>query len=50
MTTDRAFQLSLTGHRTPVDYDWPPTYAGMIAEKDVPVPRRRNRRRQRHQR
>ena len=40
MTTDRAFQLSLTGHRAPVDYDRPPTYSGMIAEKDVMVPMR----------
>ena len=40
MTTDRAFQLSLTGHRAPVDYDRPPSYSGMIAEKDVLVPMR----------
>jgi predicted acyl esterase len=40
MTTDRAFQLSLTGHRAPVDYDRPPTYSGMITEKDVLVPMR----------
>ena len=40
MTTDRAFQLSLTGHRAPVEYDRPPTYPGMIAEKDVMVPMR----------
>ena len=39
-TTDRAFQLSLSGHRAPVDYDRAPTYAGMIAEKDVLVPMR----------
>src|SRR3990170_68858 len=38
--TDRAFQLSLSGHRPPVDYDRPPTYSGMIAEKDVLVPMR----------
>jgi hypothetical protein len=40
MTTDRAFQLSLTGHRVPVDYYRPPSYSGMIAEKDVLVPMR----------
>ena len=39
-TTDRAFQLSLSGHRAPVDYDRAPTYAGMIADKDVLVPMR----------
>ena len=39
-TTDRAFQLSLSGHRAPVDYDRAPTYVGMIAEKDVLVPMR----------
>ena len=39
-TTDRAFQLSLNGHRLPVDYDRPPTYDRMIAEKDVLVPMR----------
>src|SRR3954466_13986618 len=39
-TTDRAFALSLSGHRAPVDYDRAPTYVGMIAEKDVLVPMR----------
>ena len=39
-TTDRAFQLSLSGHRAPVDYDRAPTYVGMITEKDVLVPMR----------
>jgi predicted acyl esterase len=39
-TTDRAFQLSLSGQRAPVDYDRAPTYVGMIAEKDVLVPMR----------
>jgi uncharacterized protein len=39
-TTDRAFQLSLSSHRAPVDYDRAPTYAGMIAEKDLLVPMR----------
>ncbi|HEY4775072.1 MAG TPA: CocE/NonD family hydrolase [Xanthobacteraceae bacterium] len=38
--TDRAFQLSLSSHRPPVDYDRPPTYSGMIAEKDILVPMR----------
>jgi uncharacterized protein len=38
--TDRALQLSLTGHRAPVDYDRPPTHAEMIAEKDLLVPMR----------
>ena len=32
-----AFQLSLSGHKPPVDYDRAPTYSGMIAEKDVMV-------------
>jgi predicted acyl esterase len=40
MASDRAFQLSLTGHRAPVDYDRPPTYSGMTAEKDVRAPMR----------
>ncbi len=30
-----AFQLAQTSHRPPVDYDREPTYAKMIAEKDV---------------
>src|SRR5215813_6268869 len=34
---DRAFELSLSGHRAPVDYDRPPTYSDMIAEKDLMV-------------
>src|SRR5262245_18755833 len=38
--TDRAFQLSLAPHRPPVDYDRPPVYSGMIAERDVLVPMR----------
>src|SRR5262245_55379543 len=41
MTTgDRAFQLSLSGQRAPVDYERAPAYSGMIAEKDVMVPMR----------
>ena len=40
-STNRAFQLSLNGHRAPVAYDRPPTYEGMIADKDVLVPMRR---------
>jgi putative CocE/NonD family hydrolase len=32
--------LSLSGDRAPVNYDRAPTYAGMIAEKDVAVPMR----------
>ena len=39
-TSDRAFQLSLSGQRAPVDYERAPTYSGMIAEKDVLVPMR----------
>ena len=38
--TTSAFQLSLHGHRAPVEYDRPPTYSGMVAEKDVMVPMR----------
>src|SRR5690349_18373970 len=38
--TDRAFRLSLSGHRAPVDYDRPPTYPDMIAERDLLVPMR----------
>ena len=36
-TSERAFALSLSGHRPPVDYDRAPDYAAMIAEKDVLV-------------
>jgi predicted acyl esterase len=36
-TSERAFGLALSGHRPPVDYDRAPTYADMIAEKDVLV-------------
>src|SRR5262245_30986820 len=39
-TSDRAFQLSLSGQRAPVDYERAPTYSSMIAEKDVLVPMR----------
>src|SRR5262245_61531339 len=39
-TGDRAFQLSLSGQRAPVDYERAPTYSGLIAEKDVLVPMR----------
>jgi putative CocE/NonD family hydrolase len=39
-TSDHAFELSLSGHRPPVDYDRAPTYSGMIADKDVMVPMR----------
>ena len=39
-TIDTAFQLSLSGHRPPVDYDRPPTHSGIVAEKDVMVPMR----------
>ena len=38
--SETAFQLAQTSHRPPVDYDRPPTYAKMIAEKDVFVPMR----------
>ena len=37
-TTERAFELSLSGQRAPVAYERAPTYPGMIAEKDVMVP------------
>jgi putative CocE/NonD family hydrolase len=37
---DRAFELSLSRHRLPVDYDRPPAYAGFISEKDLLVPMR----------
>ena len=40
MTQTKAFHLSLSGQRAPVDYDRAPTYSGMIAEKDVLVPMR----------
>jgi putative CocE/NonD family hydrolase len=36
-TSERAFALSLSGHRPPVDYDRAPDYADIIAEKDVLV-------------
>ena len=39
MTTTSS-RLALSGHRPPVDYDRPPTYSKMIAEKDVMVPMR----------
>src|SRR5947199_2709877 len=38
--SERAFELSLSGQRAPIDYDRPPTYSGMTAEKDVLVPMR----------
>ena len=38
--TETAFRLAQTSHRPPVDYDRPPTYGKMIAEKDVYVPMR----------
>jgi len=38
--TTRAFQLSLNGHRAPVEYDRPPTYSRMVTDKDVMVPMR----------
>src|SRR5215831_3342582 len=40
MTPTKAFHLSLSGQRAPVDYDRAATYSGMIAEKDVLVPMR----------
>src|SRR5262249_38090940 len=40
MTQTKAFHLSLSGQRAPVDYDRAATYSGMIAEKDVLVPMR----------
>ena len=40
MTPTKAFHLSLSGQRAPVDYDRVATYSGMIAEKDVLVPMR----------
>src|SRR5258705_7723392 len=39
-TSERSFQLSLNSHRPPVDYDRAPTYAKIVAEKDVLVPMR----------
>src|SRR5215475_15912677 len=38
MTQTKAFHLSLSGQRAPVDYDRAATYSSMIAEKDVLVP------------
>jgi uncharacterized protein len=35
--SDTALRLAQTSHRPPVDYDRPPDYSGMIAEKDVYV-------------
>src|SRR6516162_6853725 len=40
MTQTKAFHLSLSGQRAPIDYDRAPTYSGMIVEKDVLVPMR----------
>src|SRR5262250_1765643 len=40
MPQTTAFDLALSGHRAPVDYDRAATYSGMIAEKDVLVPMR----------
>src|SRR5262245_64920342 len=36
-TSERAFQLSLSGQRAPVDYERAQTYSGMIAGKEVLV-------------
>src|SRR6516225_11653070 len=38
MTQTKAFHLSLSGQRAPVDYDRAPTYSGMIVEKDLHGP------------
>jgi putative CocE/NonD family hydrolase len=38
--TDQATALAHTSHRPPVEYDRPPTYTGLIAERDVMVPMR----------
>jgi predicted acyl esterase len=34
---DAAFRLAQTSHRPPIDYDRPPAYDKMVAEKDVYV-------------
>jgi predicted acyl esterase len=38
--SERAFELSQSGQRAPVEYDRPPTHSGIVAEKDVLVPMR----------
>src|SRR5262249_30974045 len=49
MPQPTAFDLALSGHRAPVDYDRAATYSGMITEKDVArADARRRQNRHRH--
>src|SRR5262249_693038 len=40
MTSDPTHRLALSSHRPPVEYDRPPSYSGLTADKDVMVPMR----------